>query len=212
MAEEHVPKPLLWWLALGQYDPRGRVALAGGLIKGQQSGSDQPLSYGDPWLDGSQQLSSLGDLGHLIFYLSPSLNLPLYYDFETQGEKPIVWVFDLTLIDFYRWMTPRGSGGLFIHRLSGLMLRTKGIIWSSRWWPILLRRWSLATITSSLKTTRWSMLVLIIKAWTIPIYWGQEVVSWVGTSQIHHKEMDKVPNQYPPSIPVYSEFSKPIFL
>ena len=114
MAEEHIPKPLLQWLALGQYDPRGRVALAGGLIKGQQSGSDQPLSYGDPWLDGSQQLSLPGDLGHLTFYLSPSLNLPLYYDFETQGEKPMVWVFDLILIDSYRWMTPRGSGGLFI--------------------------------------------------------------------------------------------------
>ena len=45
------------------------------------------------------------------------------------------------------------------------------------------------------------------------IHWGQVVVSWASTLQIHHKEMDKVPSQYPPSTPqVHLEFSKPIFL
>ena len=45
------------------------------------------------------------------------------------------------------------------------------------------------------------------------LHWGQGVVSWASTLQIHHKEMDKVLSQYPPSIPqVHSEFSKPIFL
>ena len=44
-------------------------------------------------------------------------------------------------------------------------------------------------------------------------HWGQGVVSWASTSQIYHKEMDKVPSQYPPSIPqAHSGFSKPIFL
>ena len=44
-------------------------------------------------------------------------------------------------------------------------------------------------------------------------HWGQGVVSWASTSQIHHKEMDKVPSQYLPSIPQFhSDSSKPIFL
>ena len=44
-------------------------------------------------------------------------------------------------------------------------------------------------------------------------HWGQGVVSWASTLQVCREEMDKVPSQYPPSIPqVHSEFSKPNFL
>ena len=34
-------------------------------------------------------------------------------------------------------------------------------------------------------------------------HWGQGVVSWTGTLQIHCKEMDKVPSQYPPVHPKF---------
>ena len=63
---------------------------------------------------------------------------------------------------------------------------------------------------------KWCLFSHVLEAFITHIcewHWGQGVVSWASTLQIHHKEMDKVPIQYPPSIPqVHSEFSKPIFL
>jgi len=45
------------------------------------------------------------------------------------------------------------------------------------------------------------------------IHWGQGVVSWAGTSQVHHKDMDKVPGKNPPgTLQVHSEFSQPVSL
>jgi len=39
------------------------------------------------------------------------------------------------------------------------------------------------------------------------------VVSWAGTSQVHHKDMDKVPGKNPPGTSqVHSEFSQPVSL
>ena len=67
-------------------------------------------------------------------------------------------------------MTLKGSGGLFICRLSGSMLRTRVIIWRPWWWPIILKRQSLETIASSLKTTRQSMLVSTVRPKIIPIW------------------------------------------
>jgi len=44
-------------------------------------------------------------------------------------------------------------------------------------------------------------------------HWGQGVVSWAGTSQVHHKDMDKVPGKNPPGTSqVHSEFSQPVSL
>jgi len=44
-------------------------------------------------------------------------------------------------------------------------------------------------------------------------HWGHRPVYWAGTSQVHHKEMDKVPSMYPPSTSwVHPEFSLPISL
>jgi len=44
-------------------------------------------------------------------------------------------------------------------------------------------------------------------------HWGQGPVYRAGTSQVHHKEMDKVPSMYPPGTSqVHPEFSLPIFL
>ena len=44
-------------------------------------------------------------------------------------------------------------------------------------------------------------------------HWGQGVVYLVGTLQIHHKEMDKVPTtNQPGTLQTHSEFSKPISL
>ena len=50
-------------------------------------------------------------------------------------------------------------------------------------------------------------------------HWGQGVVFWSGTSQIHCKDMDKVLTPFPPglsqlhskcSLPVYSQFTHPV--
>jgi len=44
-------------------------------------------------------------------------------------------------------------------------------------------------------------------------HWGQGVVSWAGTSQVHHKDMDKVPGKNPPGTSqVHSEYSQPVSL
>jgi len=44
-------------------------------------------------------------------------------------------------------------------------------------------------------------------------HWGQGVVAWAGTSQVHHKDMDKVPGKNPPGTSqVHSEFSQPVSL
>jgi len=40
-------------------------------------------------------------------------------------------------------------------------------------------------------------------------HWGQGVVAWAGTSQVHHKDMDKVPGKNPPGTSqVHSECSQ----
>ena len=45
------------------------------------------------------------------------------------------------------------------------------------------------------------------------LHWGQGVVFPPGTSQMHCKEMDKVPAKYPPRIlQVHSEYSQPVSL
>jgi len=44
-------------------------------------------------------------------------------------------------------------------------------------------------------------------------HWGQGVVSWAGTSQVHHKDMDKVPGKNPPGTSqVHLECSQPVSL
>ena len=44
-------------------------------------------------------------------------------------------------------------------------------------------------------------------------HWGQGVVSQASTSQVHHKDMDKVPGKNPPGTSqVHSEFSQPVSL
>jgi len=48
---------------------------------------------------------------------------------------------------------------------------------------------------------------------SVASHWGQGVVSWAGTSQVHHKDMDKVPGKNPPgTLQVHSEFSQPVSL
>ena len=48
------------------------------------------------------------------------------------------------------------------------------------------------------------------EGWT-STHWGQGVVYWTGTLQVHCKEMDNVPTIYlPGTLQVHPEFSKPI--
>ena len=87
-----------------------------------------------------------------------------------------------------------------------------------------MRVYKVTTLTKELaRTFRSFETSQTVKNVVLPLstysHWGQGVVFWSSTSQIHCKDMDKVPTLFPAgspqlhlkcSLPVYSQFTHPV--